>query len=287
LFQKSVKKNYLNQLIKRSLKEDIGEGDITSRAIIPKSVKAKGNFLVKADGIIAGQKIAKKVFKMVDPDLKFKESIKDGNAVRKGIITAEVEGRASSILTAERTALNFLQRMSGIATLTNQFVKEIAHTKAKILDTRKTVPGLRMLDKEAVRLGGGQNHRIGLFDMLLIKDNHIAVAGSITEAVNACRKYQEKKKSSFKIEVETKNLNEVEEALKCKVDIIMLDNFNFDLMYEAVKLINGKCFVEASGNVNLENVRTIAETGVDFISVGALTHSVKALDISLEVELKI
>lgn len=279
-------KNHLNQIIKRALAEDIKKGDITTKAIISHRVKTTGKFLVKADGVIAGLKIAKKVFGIIDPDLKFREKIKDGTEVEKGNVVAEIEGKASSILTAERTALNFLQRMSAIATLTHQFVKEIEHTRAKILDTRKTVPGLRLLDKEAVRLGGGKNHRIGLFDMFLIKDNHIAVAGSITDAVNACRKYQKKKKSSFKIEVETKNLIEVEEALKCKADIIMLDNFNIDLMKEAVKLINDKCLVEASGNVNLGNVKAIAETGVDFISVGALTHSVKALDISLEVELK-
>jgi len=175
--------------------------------------------------------------------------------------------------------------MSGIATLTNNFVEKIKHTKAKILDTRKTVPGLRLVDKEAVLLGGGQNHRIGLFDMFLIKDNHIEIAGSITNAVNACKEFQQKKNSKLRIEVETKNLEEVKEALTCNVDIIMLDNFKTDLMRKAVALINGKCKVEASGNINIENVKEVAETGVDFISVGALTHSVKALDISLEVEL--
>jgi nicotinate-nucleotide pyrophosphorylase (carboxylating) len=203
-----------------------------------------------------------------------------------GDIAAEVEGKASSILPAERTALNFLQRMSGIATLTNKFVKEISHTKEKILDTRKTVPGLRLLDKEAVKLGGGKNHRIGLFDMYLIKDNHLEIAGSITNAVQECKKFQQKKNSNIKIEVETKNLEEVKEALACDVDIIMLDNFKTDPMKKAVELINRKCLVEASGNINLDNVKEVAETGVDFISVGALTHSVKALDISLEIELK-
>jgi len=175
--------------------------------------------------------------------------------------------------------------MSGIATLTNTFVGKIKHTKTKILDTRKTIPGLRMLDKEAIRLGGGKNHRIGLFDMFLIKDNHIEIAGSITNAVNACRNFQQKKNINHKIEVETKNLEEVKEALSCNVNIIMLDNFNINLMKKAVELINGKCLVEASGNINIENVKEVAETGVDYISVGALTHSVKALDISLEVEL--
>jgi nicotinate-nucleotide pyrophosphorylase (carboxylating) len=175
--------------------------------------------------------------------------------------------------------------MSGIATATNTFVEKINHTKAKILDTRKTVPGLRLLDKEAVRFGDGKNHRIGLFDMFLIKDNHIEIAGSITNAVSACRNFQQKKDSDFKIEVETKNIEEVKEALSCNVDIIMLDNFKTDLMQEAVLLIGGKCLVEASGNINIDNVKEVAETGVDYISVGALTHSVKALDISLKVEL--
>jgi nicotinate-nucleotide pyrophosphorylase (carboxylating) len=176
--------------------------------------------------------------------------------------------------------------MSGIATMTNQFVEEICYTKAKILDTRKTVPGLRSLDKEAVRLGGGKNHRIGLSDMFLIKDNHIEIAGSITQAIDACRNFQKNKNSNLKIEVETKNLEEVKEALGCNIDIIMLDNFKTDMMKKAVILINGKCLVEASGNINIDNVKDVAETGVDFISIGALTHSVKALDISLEVELK-
>ena len=176
--------------------------------------------------------------------------------------------------------------MSGIATLTNTFVEKLKHTKAKILDTRKTVPGLRLLDKEAVRLGGGKNHRIGLFDLFLIKDNHIEIAGSITNAVNECKDYQRKKNLNLRIEVETKNLEEVKEAMASNVDIIMLDNFTIDLTKKAVDIIAGKCLVEASGNINLDNVKEVAETGVDFISVGALTHSVKALDISLEVELK-
>lgn len=276
---------YLKEIIKKALDEDIQTGDVTTKAIIPDSVFGKGKFLIKTDGIIAGLNVAKNVFQMLDAEIVFKVLISDGEKVKAGDIVAEVEGKASSILTGERTALNFLQRMSGIATLTNNFVEKIKHTKAKILDTRKTVPGLRMLDKEAVRLGGGINHRIGLFDLFLIKDNHIEIAGSITSAVNACRNFQQMKKSNLKIEVETKNLEEVEETLACSIDIIMLDNFNTDLMKKAVSLINGKCLVEASGNINISNVKEVAETGVDFISVGALTHSVKALDISLEVEL--
>lgn len=271
--------------ISTALKEDVKNGDITTKATISKSKKAVGKFLVKADGIIAGLEIAKAVFKSIDPKIKFELKIKDGSKVKYGDIAAIVSGRAQSLLTAERTALNFLQRMSGIATSANNYSEKVKHTKAKVIDTRKTVPGLRTLDKLAVKLGGCSNHRIGLYDMFLVKDNHIEVAGSISKAVETCVKYNKKHRTKFKIEVETKNLNEVEEALTTKADIIMLDNFEIDEMKKAVKIINGKCKVEASGGVNLDTVKTIAETGVDFISVGALTHSVKALDISLEITL--
>lgn len=276
----------ISKLISTALKEDVKNGDITTRATISKSNKAAGNFLVKADGVIAGLEIAKAVFKQVDPKIKFEIKINDGSKVKYGDIAAIVYGRAQSLLTAERTALNFLQRMSGIATSANNYLEKVKHTKAKIIDTRKTVPGLRTLDKLAVKLGGCENHRIGLYDMFLIKDNHIEVAGSITKAVEACVRYNKKHHKKFKIEVETKNLKEVEEALATKADIIMLDNFNLDEMKKAVELIKGKCKVEASGGINLETVTAVAETGVDFISVGALTHSVKALDISLEITLK-
>lgn len=276
----------ISKLISSALSEDIKNGDITTKATISKSKKAVGNFLVKADGIIAGLEIAKLVFKQVDPKIKFEIKINDGSKVKYGDIAAIVSGKAQSLLTAERTALNFLQRMSGIATSANLYSEKIKHTKAKIIDTRKTVPGLRTLDKLAVKLGGCANHRIGLYDMFLIKDNHIEVAGSITSAVDACVKYNKKHNKKFKIEVETKNLKEVKEALTTKADIIMLDNFEIEEMKKAVELIDGKCKVEASGGVNLETVKAIAETGVDYISVGALTHSVKVLDISLEVTLK-
>lgn len=271
--------------ISTALKEDVKNGDITTKATISKSKKAVGKFLVKADGIIAGLEIAKAVFKSIDPKIKFELKINDGSKVKYGDVAAIVSGRAQSLLTAERTALNFLQRMSGIATSANNYSEKVKHTKAKVIDTRKTVPGLRSLDKLAVNLGGCSNHRIGLYDMFLVKDNHIEVAGSISKAVEACVKYNKKHRAKFKIEVETKNLNEVEEALTTKADIIMLDNFEIDEMKKAVKIINGKCKVEVSGGVNLDTVKTIAETGVDFISVGALTHSVKALDISLEITL--
>lgn len=276
----------ISKLISTALKEDVKNGDITTRATISKSKKASGNFLVKAEGAIAGLEIAKAVFKQVDPNIKFEIKIKDGSKVKPGDVAAIVYGRAKSLLTAERTALNFLQRMSGIATSANTYSEKIKHTQAKIIDTRKTVPGLRTLDKLAVKLGGCANHRIGLYDMFLIKDNHIEVAGSITKAVEACVRYNKKHRKKFKIEVETKNLKEVQEALRTKADIIMLDNFTLDEMQKAVQLIKGKCKVEASGGINLETVTAVAETGVNFISVGALTHSVKALDISLEITLK-
>ena len=271
------------KIINNALKEDIGKGDITTRATISKSKKAVGKFLVKDSGVIAGLEIAKTVFKSVDEKIKFETIIKDGSIVKHGDVVAIVSGKAQSLLTAERTALNFLQRMSGIATSANFYAEKVKHTKAKVIDTRKTVPGLRMLDKMAVKAGGCENHRIGLYDMFLIKDNHIQVAGSITKAVADCVKYQRKHYTKFKIEVETKNLKEVEETITTKADVIMLDNFSVDDMKKAVQLINGKCKIEASGGITIDTIKEIAETGVDYISVGALTHSVKALDISLEI----
>lgn len=273
----------IKKIISLALAEDIGKGDITSLATVRKNQKSIGKFLVKENGVIAGLNIAKQVMKTVDSKIKFNILIEDGSKVKQGDIIAEVSGNARAILTAERTALNFLQRMSGIATASSIYAEAISHTKAKVIDTRKTAPGLRLLDKMAVKLGGCDNHRIGLFDMFLIKDNHIEIAGSITKAVDSCRKFMKKKKKKFFIEVETKNLKEVEEAIANKVDVIMLDNFKIEEMAEAVKLINGRCKIEASGGVNLSNIKAIAETGVDYISVGGLTHSVKALDISLEI----
>jgi nicotinate-nucleotide pyrophosphorylase (carboxylating) len=273
----------IKRIISLALAEDIGRGDITSLATVRKNQKAIGKFLVKENGVIAGLRIARQVMKAVDSKIRFNILIEDGSKVNRGAIVAEVFGNARAILTAERTALNFLQRMSGIATASSIYAEAISHTKAKVIDTRKTAPGLRLLDKMAVKLGGCFNHRIGLFDMFLIKDNHIEIAGSITKAVDSCRRFMKKKKKKFFIEVESKNLNEVEEAIANKVDVIMLDNFKVEEMIQAVKLINGRCKVEASGGVNLSNIKAIAETGVDYISVGGLTHSVKALDISLEI----
>lgn len=273
----------IKKIIDFALREDIGKGDITSLATVKSNQKAVGKFLVKDNGIIAGLSVAKQVMKSVDNKIKFKTMINDGAEVKSGDIVAEVSGNARAILSAERTALNFIQRMSGIATAASIYAKAVSHTGAKVTDTRKTAPGLRLLDKMAVKIGGCDNHRFGLYDMFLIKDNHIEVAGSITKAVDACRKFMLEKKKKFLIEVETKNLVEVQEALNCKADIIMLDNFEVEEMKKAVLLINGVCKVEASGGVNLNTVKAIAETGVDYISVGGLTHSVKALDISLEI----
>jgi len=273
-------------IIQRALEEDIKTGDITSQAVIPEDFNAAGDFLIKQEGILAGFEVVEGCFKEFDAGISFTKYYSDGDKVLPGTIAAVVEGKARSILTVERTALNFFQRMSGIATLVHQFSEKIKHTKAKLIDTRKTVPGLREIDKLAVKLGGAENHRFGLYDMFLIKDNHIETAGSITQAVSACKKWRDSKGPGLKIEVETKNLEEVREAVDCNVDIIMLDNFKIDKIREAVKLINGKCKVEASGMVNLDTVKGIAETGVDFISVGALTHSVKALDISLDIQIR-
>jgi nicotinate-nucleotide pyrophosphorylase (carboxylating) len=275
----------IKKIILSALNEDIGSGDITTGATIPKTILGKGILLIKDQGIIAGLEVAEEVFKTVDKNLVFLKLINDGEEVKNGDIAASIEGSAASILIAERTVLNFMQRMSGIATMAFHFSEKVKHTNAKIIDTRKTAPGLRLIDKWAVKIGGCENHRIGLYDRFLIKDNHIAVAGSLTKAVKACMDYRNLKQNNFLIEVETTNLLEVDEAIQSGADIIMLDNFELDEMRKAVSLINGKCKVEASGGINIHTVKDIAETGVDFISVGALTHSVKALDISLEVQL--
>jgi len=275
----------IDRIIQSALDEDIGSEDITTIATVNKDKQASATLLIKQEGIIAGLSIAERVFYLVDESIRFVRKIEEGSKVKKGVIVATVEGNAKSILTAERTALNFLQRMSGIATYANIFVDAVKHTKAEIIDTRKTAPGLRYIDKLAVKLAGCKNHRIGLYDMFLIKDNHIEVAGSITSAVNACRDYNLKNQTDYLIEVEVKNLRETEEALDCNVDVIMLDNFSLKEMTKAVNFIAGKCKVEASGGISLENVKQIAEAGVDYISIGALTHSVKALDISLNINI--
>ena len=270
---------YLPEIIGRALQEDIGDGDITSGATIPADLRYAGVFLVKATGVIAGLEAVRQTFAQVDERIRFTVHVADGSAVQPGDIVAEAEGPGRSLLTAERVALNFLQRMSGIASLTRRYVDAVAGTRARILDTRKTVPGLRLLDKWAVTLGGGVNHRIGLYDMALIKDNHIVAAGGIGAAVARVRAADHRGRP---IEVEVTSLEQLREALALDVDQIMLDNMSLDEMAAAVALVDGAVPLEASGNVSLETVRAIAETGVDYISVGKLTHSVTALDVSFD-----
>ena len=274
----------LSRIVEEAVLEDLGMGDVTTDAIIAQDAIGQGEITAKESGIIAGLEVAALVFNVVDPDITFTPKVEDGAIVTKSTVVATVVGPLAGILKAERTALNFLQRMSGIATLTRKFVDAVQGTRAKITDTRKTAPGLRILDKLAVQLGGGVNHRFGLDDMVLIKDNHIAAAGGITLAIERCLSHLRANGMSLKVEVETQSLDDVREVLKHKgIHRIMLDNFSLDDTKKAVQLVNRAVELEASGNVSLENVRQIAETGVDYISIGALTHSPKALDISLEV----
>ncbi len=268
------------RIIKNALAEDIGTGDITTGATVRAGKKGRAQAMAKDNFIIAGIDIFEATFRILDQNIKVTKWIQDGGAAKKGDVIADVSGSLAGILMAERVALNLFQRMCGIATLTAKYVKAVRNNQAKILDTRKTVPGLRILDKMAVRLGGGRNHRIGLYDGILIKDNHIEAAGGITAAVKAQRKSLSGK---MKIEVETTNLKEVREALSCGVDIIMLDNMSVPAMRKAVNDVAGRALLEASGNVSLRNVAEIAATGVDFISVGELTHSVRVADISLKI----
>ena len=270
----------IRKIIETAIIEDIGTGDITTKAIVSRDLKGKAQAVAKDDFIVAGLDVFCSVFVFLDEQTQFKFPVADGRAVKNGDVIAEVTGSLFYILQAERVALNIFQRMCGIATLTRKYVEAVGNTGAKILDTRKTQPGLRLLDKMAVSLGGGFNHRMGLYDGVLIKDNHIAAAGGITAAVAAQKRSLPQ---ALKIEVETKNLPEVQEALRCGVDIIMLDNMTPEEMKKAVKLIGGRALVEASGNVSLRNVAAIAATGVDLISVGELTHSVRAADISLKI----
>jgi nicotinate-nucleotide pyrophosphorylase (carboxylating) len=277
----SIKENILvDKIIEQALLEDIGTGDITTESIIPSNLKAKGIIETSEEGIVAGLDIARLVFQKLNSDITFQEKIKDGTKIARAKILAEITGSTRTILKGERVALNFLQRMSGIATITSKFCQEVKDLPVRIVDTRKTTPGLRILEKYAVRMGGGYNHRFGLYDAVLIKDNHIAAAGGIKSSVNSVRKQIS---HTVKIEVEVENLSQLQEALEMKVDVIMLDNMNLDVMKKAVKTAKGKVLLEASGRVTLENIRKIAQTGVDLISIGALTHSVKSLDISMEI----
>jgi nicotinate-nucleotide pyrophosphorylase (carboxylating) len=270
----------IKKLIEHALHEDIGTGDITSEAIIPETSTSSAVMLAKQELVLAGLDVSREVFLHLDPEVQFTAYAKDGERMHAGTEIARLSGNTRALLMGERVALNLLQHLSGIATLTAKCVEKIKGTKAVVLDTRKTLPGLRQLEKYAVRMGGGQNHRFGLYDAVLIKDNHIKAAGGITEAVRKIRSAGH----SHKIEVETKTLQEVREALAAKADIIMLDNMQIDIMQEAVKVIKGRALVEASGNVTLEMIWHIAETGVDFISSGSLTHSAPAADISMKIK---
>ena len=267
------------QLIKHAIEEDIGYGDITTSLLIPEESESRALYVAKANFVIAGLPFAREVFNILDPDAVFKTFFAEGAKVRKGDILGEVSGKTKVLLAGERISLNILQRLSGIATLTSQFVDAVMGTGTKIIDTRKTTPCLRFMEKYAVRMGGGVNHRFGLFDGILIKDNHIEAVGSITKAISLAKAGHH----LAKIEVEVENLNDLQEASEAGADIIMLDNMSADDMREAVKIVKKRIPLEASGNVSLNNVREIAETGVDLISIGALTHSVVAVDISLKI----
>ena len=273
------------EILDEYLEEDIRDGDITTDAIISEEIPGIGKIIAKEDGIIAGLEAAEILFELVDDDLRFHHTVNDGDWVNNGDLIAVVAGNISSILSAERVVLNFLQRLSGIATTTAKYVKEVEGTKAGVFDTRKTVPGLRIFDKLAVKTGGGQNHRFGLYDMFLIKENHIAAAGGIKNALDLCYEYRQDSGLDCKIEIEVRNLDELNEVLHVqKADIVLLDNFMIDDIKKAVVIIDNRIETEASGGITLQNIRAVALTGVNRISVGALTHSVKALDISLLIE---
>ena len=271
----------IRDLLEMALREDIGTGDITSESVIPDDAQAVGTIKAKSDGIIAGLDVAAEIFRMLDPGVNFRKLVSDGDRVHSGQELATAEGKARSILTAERTVLNFLQRLSGIATMTSEYVSAASGYSAKIIDTRKTTPGWRVLEKYAVRVGGGHNHRFGLYDAVLIKENHIAVAGGVAEAVARAR---ERIPHTMKIEVEVETLDQVREAIESGADIIMPDNMDVGAMAEAVKLINGRVIVEASGGIRLKDIPAIAATGVDLISIGALTNAAPPLDISMYIQ---
>ncbi|MCK4560731.1 MAG: carboxylating nicotinate-nucleotide diphosphorylase [Calditrichia bacterium] len=278
------KEDILEEFIRTALAEDIGQGDFTTLAIVDKDKNGQAQIIAKQNGILAGIEIVKKTFFPLDHDIQFETQFKDGDKIDVNDTVIIITGKILSILKGERTALNLLAHLSGISTLTAKYVEEVRGTQAKITDTRKTTPLLRDLEKEAVRAGGGINHRMGLYDMVLIKDNHIQAAGGIREAVNKCKQYLGENKLNLKIEVETTNLNQVRDALACDVDQIMLDNMALNMIREAVNIISGRAVVEASGGISLKSIRSIAETGVDLISIGALTHSAPVFDFSLLLE---
>ena len=272
-----------DKLIDLSFAEDIGDGDHTTLCCIPEDAMGKSHLLIKEDGILAGVEVAKKVFARFDDTMKVEVLIQDGAHVKKGDIAMVVTGKVRSLLQTERLMLNIMQRMSGIATMTRKYVKALEGTKTRVLDTRKTTPGLRMLEKEAVRIGGGTNHRIGLFDMILLKDNHVDFAGGIEAAITRCHEYLKEKNKDLKIEIEVRNFDEIRQVLDIGgVDRIMLDNFTPENTKKAVEMIGGRYETESSGGITFDTLRQYAECGVDFISVGALTHSVKGLDMSFK-----
>lgn len=266
-----------------SFKEDIGDGDHTTLCCIPDDAMGKSQLLIKEDGVLAGVEVAKKVFNRFDPTMVVEVLINDGAAVKKGDVAMIVTGKVRSLLQTERLMLNIMQRMSGIATMTNKYVKKLEGTGTHVLDTRKTTPGMRMLEKQAVKIGGGMNHRIGLFDMILLKDNHVDFAGGIANAINRCHDYLNEKGLDLKIEIEVRNMDELKQVLdRGGIDRIMLDNFTVEETKKAVEVIAGRYETESSGGITFDTIRDYAECGVDFVSVGALTHSVKGLDMSFK-----
>ena len=273
----------VDRLIDLSFAEDIGDGDHTTLCCIPEDAMGKSKLLIKEDGILAGVEIAKEVFHRFDPTMQVEVFMGDGAKVKKGDVAMIVTGKVRSLLQTERLMLNIMQRMSGIATMTSKYVERLEGTHTRVLDTRKTTPGMRMLEKQAVKIGGGCNHRIGLFDMILLKDNHVDFSGGIANAINRCHEYLKEKGLDLKIEIEVRNFDELKQAMDCGViDRIMLDNFSVEDTKKAVEIVGGKYETESSGGITFDTLRDYAECGVDFISVGALTHSVKGLDMSFK-----
>lgn len=280
---KMEEKDLIRQLIQLAFAEDIGEGDHTTLCSIPADVEGSSKLLIKEEGVLAGVEVAREVFHQFDPLLRMEQFLPDGAEVKPGDVAFIVRGKVQSILQTERLVLNIMQRMSGIATITRSYVKLLAGTRARVLDTRKTTPGMRMLEKQAVKIGGGVNHRIGLFDMILLKDNHVDFAGGIEQAIRGAQSYLHEHERPLKIEIEVRSLEELECVLQLGgVDRIMLDNFTPGKTREAVELVKGRVELESSGGITFETIRSYAEAGVDYISVGALTHSVKSLDMSLK-----
>lgn len=278
-----TREELIDDLIDLAFAEDIGDGDHTTLCCIPADAMGRQRLIIKEEGILAGVEVARMVFNRFDPDLKMTVYIHDGAHVKPGDVAFVVEGRVRSLLQTERLMLNIMQRMSGVATMTHRYQSELAGLKTKVLDTRKTTPGMRLLEKEAVKIGGGMNHRIGLFDMILLKDNHVDFAGGIRQAITKAHEYLKANNKNLKIEIEVRNLEELQEALDTGgVDRIMLDNFTPELTRRAVEIIGGRCETESSGGITLDTLRQYGECGVDFISVGALTHSVKGLDMSFK-----